>query len=111
MKYLKTYEAITNKYYEDSKDPSEFIEGFIVYNNYVMLYKVEHHQDFGYAIDEVECGDADVDNYIDENWDDIKNEIIKDIKKGKRATNKEIEEIKKEMKEIRIKKISKNYNL
>lgn len=92
MIHIKTYEDITNSYLEKTEDPSEFFNGFIIYNNYLIEYDVEYHKDFNYSFN-ITSDEVD-DEYIDDNYDDIKYQIVTDIKKGKSSTTEELNKIK-----------------
>ena len=76
-------ESITNRYFSDEDDDnsSEIIEGYIEYNDYIINYKVEYHEDFGYSFMEITSDDVDKE-YIDENYDKITDEIEKNISKS-----------------------------
>jgi len=73
-------EDITNRYLSDENDDnsSEIIEGYIEYDDCIINYKVEYHEDFGYSFMEITSYEVD-EEYIDENYDDIKDEIINSI--------------------------------
>jgi len=73
-------EDITNRYLSNENDDnsSEIIEGYIEYDDCIINYKVEYHEDFGYSFMEITSYKVD-EEYIDENYDDIKDEIINSI--------------------------------
>ena len=79
-------EDITNRYLSDENDDnsSEIIEGYIEYNDYIINYKVEYHEDFGYSFMEITSDDVD-EEYIDENYDNITDEIEKSISKSSKG--------------------------
>jgi len=79
-------ESITNRYFSDEDDDnsSEIIEGYIEYNDYIINYKVEYHEDFGYSFMEITSDDVD-EEYIDENYDNITDEIEKSISKSSKG--------------------------
>lgn len=111
MKYLKTYENITKSYLqEDSADPSHCIEGFIIFKDHLIEYDVEYHEDFGYSINSL-VSDELIEDDIDYYYDEIKEEVIKDIKSFNFSDEKEKEKFKKELEDIRIKKSANKYNI
>ena len=98
-KYIDTFkkfnlnESITGEYKrdEDDEDSSIIIEGELEYGDYLLDYKVEYHDDFGYQVLEVTSQDTeDVEDFFDEDeYRKLLDLIIDDVK-SKRYKEKEI---------------------
>ena len=66
------------------------IEGDIEYDNFIFNYKVDVIDNLGfidYSFDFITSNEVD-EEYIDENWNDIKSAIIRDLSKGNFLSSK-----------------------
>jgi hypothetical protein len=87
-------ESVTQEYKhdEDDDDSPMIIEGELEYGDYLLNYKVEYHEDFGYQVLEVTSEDIeeDVDDFFDEDEYEEILELIYDDVKPKRRKEKEM---------------------
>jgi hypothetical protein len=94
FKKFNLNESVTNVYKrdEDDDDSPMIIEGELEYGDYLLDYKVEYHEDFGYQVLEVTSEDIeeDVDDFFDEDEYEEILELIYDDVKPKHREEKEI---------------------
>ena len=82
----KLNEGINERYLpdEDDQDSSEIIEGHTIYNDYLINYKVEYHEDFGYSFMEITSDEVD-EYFIEDNYDEITDQITRELTKPSKS--------------------------